>query len=75
MSVDKTLTDIYRREPYIEKYEVENILPGHFDAKYPNLVKFLQEYHRSLEQSDFDTQGNELTYHKQDFYPDDWIVL
>jgi hypothetical protein len=52
MSVDKTLTDIYRREPLIEKYEVENILPGHFDDKYPNLVKFLQEYHRSLEQND-----------------------
>lgn len=52
MSVDKTLTDIYRREPLIEKYEVENILPGHFDDKYPNLVKFLQEYHRSLEQAD-----------------------
>ena len=33
------------------------------------------KYWRSLEQGEFDQQGNELTYHKQNFYPDDWIVL
>lgn len=33
------------------------------------------KYHRSFEQTEFDSQGNRLTYHKQDFYPDDWTVL
>ena len=43
--------------------------------EHDNRTVICPKYHRSLEQSDFDTQGNELTYHKQDFYPDDWIVL
>ena len=51
MSVDKTLKDLYRRDINIEKYEVENVLPSHFDDKYPNLVNFLQEYHKSLEET------------------------
>jgi len=52
MSVDKTLKDLYRRDINIEKYEVDNVLPSHFDDKYPNLVNFLQEYHKSLEATD-----------------------
>ena len=52
MSVDKTLKDLYRRDINIEKYEIDNVLPSHFDEKYPNLVNFLQEYHKSLEETD-----------------------
>lgn len=49
MSLDKTLTDIFRREIQLDRYEVDNVLPSHFDDKYPNLSKFLKEYYKSLE--------------------------
>jgi hypothetical protein len=52
MSLDKTITDIYRRDLGFEEYEVFGALPSHFDDKYPNLVKFLQEYYRNAEQED-----------------------
>tara|TARA_R110002020_G_scaffold268231_5_gene483389 strand:+ start:1638 stop:2489 length:852 start_codon:yes stop_codon:yes gene_type:complete len=43
--------------------------------EHDNRTVICPKFHRSLEQSNFDRQGNELTYHKQDFYPDDWTVL
>ena len=49
MSLDKTLTDLYRREIKLDRYEVDNVLPEHFDEKYPKLVKFLKAYYASLE--------------------------
>ena len=49
MSLDKTLTDLYRRDLKLDRYEVENVLPEHFDEKYPKLVKFLKAYYESLE--------------------------
>lgn len=49
MSVDKTLTDRFRRDLSFEKYEVFDAVPAHFDDKYPNLVAFLEKYHESLE--------------------------
>lgn len=52
MSVDKTLTDRFRRDLSFEKYEVFDAVPAHFDDKYPNLVAFLEKYHESLEQGD-----------------------
>ena len=52
MSVDKTLTDRFRRDLAFEKYEVFDAVPTHFDDKYPNLVAFLEKYHESLEQGD-----------------------
>lgn len=50
MSLDKTLTDIYRRDLGFEEYDVEGVLPSHFDEKYPNLINFLKEYYRNSEQ-------------------------
>lgn len=49
MSLDKTRSDVYRRDLQFERYEVENILPSHMLDRYPNLVKFLKAYYRSLE--------------------------
>ena len=49
MSLDKTLTDLYRRDIKLDRYEVDNVLPEHFDEKYPKLVKFLKAYYASLE--------------------------
>lgn len=48
--LDKTLTDVYRRNLDLDKYHVYDVLPGHFDDKYPKLVKFLQEYYKTLEE-------------------------
>ena len=50
MPLDKTLTDVYRRNLDLDKYQVFEALPGHFDEKYPKLVKFLQEYYKTLEE-------------------------
>jgi len=50
MPLDKTLTDRYRRNLDLDKYQVYEALPGHFDEKYPKLVKFLQEYYKTLEE-------------------------
>jgi hypothetical protein len=52
MPIDKTISDTNRRELPFENYEVFNALPSHFDDKYPNLVKFLEQYHKSLEEED-----------------------
>jgi len=52
MSIDKTTSDIYRYDLDFDRYEVFNALPSHFDDKYPNLVKFLEEYYKSLEAGD-----------------------
>jgi hypothetical protein len=52
MSVDKTLKDINRFELDFDRYEVFNALPSHFDAKYPNLIKFLEKYYKSLEEDE-----------------------
>jgi hypothetical protein len=52
MSLDKTYSDIFRRIPEIDGYEVFDALPSHFDDKYPQLTKFLQTYQSSLEQDD-----------------------
>lgn len=49
MSIDKTLSDTFRRDLSFDKYEVDNILPGHFDEKYPRLAAFLKKYYESLE--------------------------
>ena len=51
MSLDKTLTDLNRRDLILNRYEVENALPEHFGEKYPNLLKFLQEYYKTLEEN------------------------
>lgn len=56
MAFDKTLTDVYRREVDFERYTVFEALPGHFDDKYPELVKFLQEYYKSFEEDDSPTE-------------------
>lgn len=50
MPLDKTLTDVYRRNLDLDRYAVYDALPGHFDEKYPKLVKFLQEYYKTLEE-------------------------
>lgn len=52
MSIDKTTSDIYRYDLDFDRYEVRNALPSHFDDKYPNLIKFLEEYYKSLEAGD-----------------------
>ena len=51
MSLDKTIADTYRRDLKLDRYEVRNVLPEHFDDKYPRLVKFLEAYYKSLEDS------------------------
>ena len=52
MAIDKTLTDRYRRELTIDKPSVYEVLPAHYDEKYPKLIKFLQEYYNSHEEAD-----------------------
>lgn len=52
MSLDKITTDTFRRDLKLDRYEVRNVLPEHFDDKYPKLVKFLEAYYESLEQGD-----------------------
>lgn len=52
MPLDKTLTDVYRRELDLDKYDVLEALPGFFDERYPELIKFLQAYYESLEEED-----------------------
>lgn len=49
MSLDKTVTDTYRRDLKLDRYEVYGVLPEHFDDKYTKLVSFLQKYYESLE--------------------------
>ena len=56
MAFDKTLTDVYRRDLDFERYTVFEALPGHFDDKYPELIKFLQEYYKSFEEDDAPTE-------------------
>ena len=56
MAIDKTLTDVYRRELDFDRYTVFEALPGHFDEKYPALVKFLQEYFKSYEEDGAPTE-------------------
>jgi hypothetical protein len=52
MSIDKTLTDKYRRDLTVDKIGiVYDALPAHFDSKYPNLIKFLEEYFKSFEEN------------------------
>jgi|TARA_B110000908_G_scaffold42511_1_gene51716 hypothetical protein len=51
MSLDKTLTDIYRRDIKFDRYEVETVLPEHYLERYPKLVAFLKAYYKSLEDS------------------------
>jgi len=52
MSLDKTLTDTYRRDLNFDKYSVYEALPGYFDDRYQNLITFLLEYYKSLEEDD-----------------------
>jgi hypothetical protein len=49
MSLDKTKTDVYRRELDLDRYDVYEALPSRYDTDYPNLVNFLQEYYKTLE--------------------------
>ena len=51
MAIDKTLTDVYRRELDLDRYSVFEALPAHFDDKYPKLVNFLQEYYKTFEET------------------------
>ena len=51
MAIDKTLTDVYRRELDLDRYSVFEALPAHFDEKYPKLVNFLQEYYKTFEET------------------------
>lgn len=57
MPLDKTLTDNYRRKLDFDKYHVFEVLPGHFDDKYPELTKFLIKYYESLEENDMPTEA------------------
>ena len=50
MSLDKTLSDTYRRDLKFDRYEVYGALPEHFDDKYTKLVNFLEKYYESLEE-------------------------
>ena len=57
MPLDKTLTDNYRRKLDFDKYHVFEVLPGHFDDKYPELTKFLIKYYEALEENDMPTEA------------------
>lgn len=57
MPLDKTLTDNYRRKLDFDKYHVFEVLPGHFDDKYPELTKFLIRYYDSLEEDGMPTEA------------------
>lgn len=49
MSLVKTLTDLNRRVPDIDRYEVEEVLPSNVSQTYPKLVEFLKTYYEYLE--------------------------
>jgi len=57
MPLDKTLTDNNRRALDFDKYHVFEVLPGHFDDKYPELTKFLIKYYEYLEEDDMPTEA------------------
>lgn len=48
----KTLTDENRLDLNLDKYDVYEVMPGHYDQLYPNLANFLIAYYESLENED-----------------------
>ena len=51
MSLDKTLTDIGRRNADLDKYRIREILPSFFQEDYPLLLTLLDYYYDSLEET------------------------
>ena len=45
----KTYIDTNRLPLNLDRYDVSEIMPGHYDELYPNLAKFLEAYYESLE--------------------------
>jgi hypothetical protein len=52
MSLNKTLTDLGRRNIDLDKYSVREILPSFFQSDYPLLIKLLEYYYESIEESE-----------------------
>jgi hypothetical protein len=50
MALDKTLTDINRRDTDLLVSEVEGVLPSHFRGQYPLLIAFLEKYQESQQE-------------------------
>ena len=46
----KTFIDQNRLPVNLDRYDVEEVMPGHYDELYPNLSRFLELYYQSLEQ-------------------------
>lgn len=46
----KTLTDDGRLDLNLDKYDVFEVMPGHYDELYPNLALFLKKYYETLDQ-------------------------
>jgi hypothetical protein len=45
----KTFTDTNRLDLNLDKYDVYEVMPGHYDELYPNLASFLIKYYESLD--------------------------
>ncbi len=76
MSLDKTLTDTYRRDLKLDRYEVYGALPAHFDDNHTKLVNFLQKYYESLEDPNNPVSSikdimsvRDITQTKEEFLP------
>ncbi len=76
MSLDKTLSDTYRRDLKFDRYEVYGALPEHFDDKYTKLVNFLEKYYESLEEPNNPVSDikdlmsvRDITQTKEEFLP------
>lgn len=52
MSLNKTLTDIGRRNIDLDKYSVREILPSFFQTDYPLLIKLLEYYYDSIDDNE-----------------------
>jgi hypothetical protein len=48
----KTLKDTNRIDLNLDRYDVYEVLPSHYDEQYPNLANFLKRYYESLELDD-----------------------
>lgn len=46
----KTFIDTNRLPLNLDRYDVSEVMPGHYDELYPNLTRFLETYYKSLEQ-------------------------
>ena len=46
----KTFTDTNRLDLNFDRYDVFEVMPGHYDELYPNLATFLKKYYETLDQ-------------------------